>query len=90
MVFGTGLEEYFSEKVIQEIKATVESEPKISRRALSRKVYAWLDWKGPNGKLNTMSCRVALLKLHRKGVIELPECRVNGLFQPKKNKGWDH
>jgi hypothetical protein len=78
--------QHFTEELIQKISTTVESEPTISRRALSRRVCELLDWKGPNGKLKTMSCRVALLKLHRKGVIDLPECRVNGLFQSKKDK----
>jgi hypothetical protein len=78
--------QHFTEELIQKISTTVESEPTISRRELSRRVCELLDWKGPNGKLKTMSCRVALLKLHRKGVIDLPECRVNGLFQPKKDK----
>jgi len=76
--------QHFSEEVIREINATVESEPTISRRSLSRKVCEWLNWRGPNGKLKTMSCRVALLKLHRQGIVKLPECTVKGLFEPKK------
>ncbi len=55
------------------IRATIDSEPTISRRALSLRVCEWLDWKSPNGKSKEMSCRVALLKLHRGGHLSLPE-----------------
>lgn len=61
----------------------MESEPTISRRALSLRVCEWLDWRGPNGKLREMSCRVVLLKLHRQGLIKLPKCHVQGLFESK-------
>jgi hypothetical protein len=64
----------------------VECEPEISRRGLSLRVCQWLDWKGPNGKPKDMSCRVALLKLHRQDIIKLPECKDRGAFQPKKGK----
>jgi hypothetical protein len=38
---------------------------------LSRRVCGKLNWRSANGKLKEMSCRVALLKLERRGVIEL-------------------
>jgi Druantia protein DruA/Transposase DNA-binding/Transposase Tn5 dimerisation domain len=44
----------------------------LSRRALSRRVCEWLGWRGVNGKLKEVSCRKALLKLHRHGHIVLP------------------
>jgi len=33
----------------------------------------WLHWRSPNEKLKDMSCRTALLKLNRQGLIPLPE-----------------
>ena len=63
----------FSDEICDRIRATVESEPTISRRALSLRVCEWLNWKSPNGKPKEMSCRVALLKLHRGGILSLPE-----------------
>lgn len=45
----------------------------ISRRQLSQQICERFNWRSPNGKLKDMSCRVALLKLHRQGVINLPE-----------------
>lgn len=43
----------------------------MSRVALSRRVCGKLNWRSPNGKLKEMSCRVALLRLDRRGVIRL-------------------
>lgn len=62
----------FSEQTIAYIQATIEREPEISRVALSRRVCGRLNWRSANGKLKEMSCRVVLLKLDRRGVIELP------------------
>ena len=76
----------FTDEVIQKIHVTVKSEPRISRRALSLRVCEWLHWRGPNGKPKEMSCRVALLRLHRQGIVKLPECNVNGLSAPKGAK----
>ena len=39
---------------------------------MSREVCHWLNWRGPNGVLKEMGCRVALLRLHREGHINLP------------------
>lgn len=61
----------FSEPTLAYIQATIEREPGISRVALSRRVCGKLNWRSPNGKLKEMSCRVALLKLDRRGVIRL-------------------
>jgi len=63
---------HFSPDVIARIEATVHAEPTMSRRALSVRVCEWLDWRAPNGKLQDVGCRKALLQLHRGGVIPLP------------------
>lgn len=78
----------FTDTVIREINNTVKSEPTISRRALSLRVCQWLDWTSPNGRLKEMSCRVALLKLHRQGVVHLPECAVKPSFNPCPERQW--
>ena len=61
----------FSEQTIAYIQATIEREPEMSRVALSRRVCGKLNWRSPNGKLKEMSCRVALSRLDRRGVIRL-------------------
>ena len=70
----------FNDEVMARIAATVEQEPAISRRALSRLVCGWLDWRAPNGSLKDMSCRLALLRLHGKGLIPMPEPAGKDLF----------
>ena len=62
----------FSEDILARIRARVEGDPTLTRTALSREVCAWLGWHGPDGQPKEMSCRVALLKLARRGVLALP------------------
>lgn len=62
----------FSPEVINKIQTAIDTQPILSRRKLSREVCQWLDWRSPNGDLKEMSSRVALLRLHREGYINLP------------------
>ena len=43
-----------------------------NRAEIARRVCRQLAWLRPNGELKTMSCRVALLKMHRDGLLQLP------------------
>jgi len=65
----------FSKEMIVRIQSAIDNEPGLSRAGLSRRVCEWLDWRTRKGKLKQMSCRVALLKLHRRGEIELPAAK---------------
>jgi hypothetical protein len=76
----------FSQEMLENIRATVEAEPTITRRALSLRVCEWLDWKAANGKPKEMSCRTALLQLHRRGLVPLPEVCRSAFFAAKKTK----
>lgn len=62
--------------MIERIEATVQAEPDLSRRALSRRVCEWLDWRRPDGRLKEMSCRAALRKLEARGALRLPAARA--------------
>ncbi len=64
--------QYFSTAVQDRIGVTLELEPSISRRELSRRVCEWLDWRSSGGKLQEVNCRKALQRLDRLGVISLP------------------
>ena len=66
----------FSDAVIKRIEQTIASDPQMSRRQLSRQVCQWLHRRAVNGKLKEMGCRTALLKLHRRGKLQLPPPRV--------------
>ena len=63
----------FSDELLARLNAAVRTHPEMSRSELSRRVCDWLDWKGPDGEAKEVSCRVALLRLHRRGLIELPQ-----------------
>ena len=60
-------------KLIARIQETIDSQPSLSRVKLSRQICEQLKWQSPNGRLKEVSCRVVLLKLHRRGAIRLPE-----------------
>ncbi len=65
----------FSDEVLERIGRVVAQDPELTRAALSRRVAGWLGWKDWRGRPKAMNCRGALLKLHRRGVIPLPEPR---------------
>jgi hypothetical protein len=66
----------FTEETIERIRRRVgEDEGSLTRTELSREVCEWLNWRGADGRVKDMNCRVALLRLERRGVIELPEAR---------------
>ncbi|MBI2917528.1 MAG: IS4 family transposase [Chloroflexi bacterium] len=66
----------FSPDLVKEIEAIIAADPAMSRRTLSVEVCRRLNWRGPNGRLKEMSCRVALLTLERRGELKLPEPRA--------------
>ncbi len=62
----------FSAEVIAQIGGILSANPSLSRCALSQRVCELLQWKSPNGKIKEVSCRKALLELHRRGFLNLP------------------
>ena len=65
----------FSQETIRRIQTAVDQQPGLSRARLSRQVCEWLNWRTKKGKLKQVNCRIALLKLERKGVLRLPAAR---------------
>lgn len=65
--------------MISRIQEAVDAEPNVSRRALSRRICEWLEWRSPNGNLQQMSCRKALAELNRRKVLVLPD--RSGLYR---------
>ncbi len=60
------------------------SEPQLNRAQLSRSVCEKLGWLRPDGRSKEMSCRVAMLRMEKDGLITLPPpIRGNG---NKKNR----
>ncbi len=71
----------FDSDVIGKIRAAMEQDSSLSRCRLSRQVCEWMGWRAPNGKLQEMSCRKALLELERRGLVELPRTTEEYAFQ---------
>jgi hypothetical protein len=58
------------------IRRIIDSNPSATRAQISRDVCLAWSWLKPDGGLKDMSCRVLLLRLHRLGLITLPEPRT--------------
>lgn len=59
----------FSPAVIERLN---QCRDELSRRALSRDLCQWLDWKGPSGQWQTTNARIAIRKLERCGLVKRP------------------
>ena len=62
----------FSYSEILWIRNLIETKPELTRRAISKAVCREFKWFRADGGLKDMSCRVAMLKMHRDGLITLP------------------
>jgi hypothetical protein len=62
----------FTPVEIDWINEQVEKYPDLNRVQLSQLFCSHVDWTMPGGGLKQMSCRVALLRLERSGLIRLP------------------
>jgi len=79
-------ERNFTGSIIDGIREMISTNPDISRLELSRRVCEWMNWRSPNGKLKDMSCRKALLTLHRRGRITLPKKEKLYGFEKRRSK----
>jgi hypothetical protein len=66
---------------IEKIRGIVAAAPGLSRSALSRRICEQLNWRALNGRLQQMSCRKALVRLHAKGLIKLESREKEYSFQ---------
>jgi hypothetical protein len=66
----------FSPADIDWIREQLGSLPDLNRVVLSRLFCRHAGWRKPDGGLKEMSCRVALLRLERSGLIRLPAPRT--------------
>ena len=62
----------WSEADIARIRTLIAKSPAALRVDLARQVCEAFDWRRPDGQIRAMSCRVAMLKMYRQGLIELP------------------
>ena len=74
----------FSPADIETIRRFLAAQPDLSRARLSRLVCQALGWYKPDGGLKDMSCRVALLRMQKDGLLTLPAPRqCQGTRQPR-------
>ena len=66
----------FSGQEIGRLCDLIGEDPTRSRAQLSRLACQLLGWFKPDGGLKEMSCRVAMLRMHELGLIELPPARI--------------
>src|SRR5664279_1533357 len=71
----------FTEETIGDIQCTVDANPAISRRSLSKRLCELLDWRSATGRLKEISCRKAVSMLHRRNLVRLPEAALVPGFQ---------
>lgn len=62
----------FTRAEIEEIRLLIGSSPQLHRLQLSRVVCEKFGWVRPDGRLKDMSCRVAMIRMDRDGLIRLP------------------
>ena len=65
----------FTPEDVQRVRALIKAHPQANRQRLSYLICETLNWRKADGSLKDMSCRVALLRMHRQGLIELPAPR---------------
>lgn len=73
----------FTEQELETIRAWL-SEKTLCREQLARRVCQEFGWINAAGKLKTMSCKVAMLRMHRLGLIALPPARSKANTRKKK------
>lgn len=62
----------FSMEEVQWLKAQIANDIKLNRTALSRRFCEQFHWRKANGSLKDVSCRVALLRMEKDGLLTLP------------------
>jgi len=73
----------FTVEELDRIRHLIASEPRRSRAQLSRLVCDEFAWVRPDGRRKDMSCRVAMLRMERDGLITLPPAQHgNGNRRP--------
>ncbi len=74
---------------IQWINDTLAQEPDISRTKLAERFCEHFDWRTGNGHLNKTGCAIALRRLERYGLIQLPKARHIPCNDPDRRRPLD-
>ena len=77
----------FSDSEINMICRLIAENPRANRVKLSRMICELFHWRRPDGQLKEMSCRVAMIRMHNDGIIQLPPPQSkngNGTRTPRR------
>lgn len=74
----------FNKDDVEVISKIIADNPRATRAGLSRIVCREFSWSHDDGRIKETRCRVAMLRMHEKGLIVLPEARRN----PQKKTGY--
>lgn len=80
----------WSSEDIERIRAIIAASSTANRAQLSRLVCESFNWRKPDGLVKEMSCRVAMLRMQRDGLISLPAAkyayrRISGNFASQQS-----
>jgi hypothetical protein len=78
----------FSAADMDRIRSIIQENPDASRARLATLTCQELDWRGADGRLRDMRCRVVMLRMHEAGLISLPPPR-NGFNHAQPDR-WRH
>jgi hypothetical protein len=78
----------FSATDMDRIRTIIQQNPDAARARLSHLVCQALDWRGPDGRLRAMRCRVVMLRMHEAGLITLPPPQRG--FHHAQPTRWSH
>lgn len=67
---------YPASVLVDTLNRLMSEHPRIKRSPLSRLVCEALNWRGVDGRLSEMTCRVMMLRLQRDGLIALPPSQI--------------
>jgi len=67
----------FTSAELQQVRQLIAQRPHASRAAIARELCERLDWRKRDGGLKQLSCRAALLRMQRDGLVSLPALRAS-------------
>jgi hypothetical protein len=82
----------FTAEEMDLLRRLIASNPARTRAQLSRDVCDLLGWHRPDGRRKDMSCRVAMLRMERDGLLQLPpplKGNGNGRRRPRRTSASD-
>lgn len=75
---------------IEFLQELIRTHPQWHRTRLSQEIARQWNWHNARGQLKDMACRTMLLKLEKKGILQLPPRQTQSFNDRRKGKTLDH